>query len=132
MLATGTGSPLSMIVPVPVSLMTLDPRNDLAWHVLGAWNYELANLNPVLRAIAKLIYGTIPSASNDDAIAAFKKAIELNPRRVGNWVEIGRTYIELGKKTEAKTALEKAITLPDRMRDDPEAKDRARTALKRL
>lgn len=24
----------------------LDPKNDYAWHVLGRWNYELANFNP--------------------------------------------------------------------------------------
>ena len=24
----------------------LDPKNDYAWHVLGRWNYEVANFNP--------------------------------------------------------------------------------------
>ena len=53
----------------------LDPKgNDLVYHVLGAWNYELANLNPVLRAVAQLIYGKLPSASNEAAAENFKKA----------------------------------------------------------
>jgi tetratricopeptide (TPR) repeat protein len=112
--------------------LALDPKNDLAWHVLGAWNYELANLNPVLRAIAQLIYGTLPVASNDEAAKAFKKAIELNPKRVANYVELGRTLVELGKKDEAKSALEKGLGLPNKQRDDPDAKDRARAALKKL
>jgi tetratricopeptide (TPR) repeat protein len=110
----------------------LDPKNDLAWHVLGAWNYELANLNSILRAIAKLIYGDIPKATNEDAAKAFRKAIELNPKRVANWVELGRTLIETGNKTEAKAALEKGLSLPNKMRDDPEVKDRARVALKKV
>jgi tetratricopeptide (TPR) repeat protein len=112
--------------------IALDPRDDLAWHVLGAWHYELANLNGVLRAIAQLIYGKLPSASNEEAVKAFQKACELNPRRVGNWVELGRSYVELGKEAEAKAALEKGIALPNKMRDDPETKDRARAALKKL
>lgn len=111
----------------------LDPRgNDLVYHVLGAWNYELANLNSVLRAIAQLIYGKIPTASNEAAVENFKKAIELNPRRLANFVELGRAYAALGQKDEARTALEKGLSLPNRQRDDPETKNRARAALKKL
>jgi tetratricopeptide (TPR) repeat protein len=112
--------------------IALDPRNDLAWHVLGAWNYELANLGSVLRAIAGLVYGSLPNASNEDAVKAFKKAIELNPKRVANHVELGRTYLAMGSKAEAKAALEKGLTLPDQQRDDPGVKQRAREALKKV
>ena len=111
----------------------LDPRgNDLVYHVLGAWNYELANLNSVLRAIAQLIYGKLPNASNEAAVENFKKAIELNPRRLANFVELGRAYAALGQEDEARTALEKGLSLPNRQRDDPETKNRARAALKKL
>ena len=111
----------------------LDPKsNDLVYHVLGAWNYELANLNPVLRAIAQLIYGKLPNASNEAAAENFKKAIELNPRRLANHIELGRTYAAMGKDDEARTALEKGLSLPIRQRDDPETKARGRAALKKL
>jgi len=112
--------------------IALDPKNDLAWHVLGAWQYELANLNGVLRAVAGIVYGTLPSASNEDAVKAFKKAIELNPRRVANHVELGRTYLAMGNKIEAKAELEKGLSLPDQQRDDPDVKQRAREALKKV
>jgi tetratricopeptide (TPR) repeat protein len=112
--------------------LALDQKNDLAWHVLGAWHYELANLNPILRTIANVIYGTIPAASNEAAVKSFKKAIELNPRRVANHVELGRTYIALGQKDLAKGSLEKGLTLPNRQRDDEQVKRRAREALKKL
>jgi tetratricopeptide (TPR) repeat protein len=111
----------------------LDPNgNDLVYHVLGAWNYELANLNPVLRAIAQLIYGKLPNASNEAAVDNFKKAIELNPRRLSNFIELGRAYAAMGKKEDARSALEKGLSLPNRQRDDPETKDRGRAALKGL
>jgi tetratricopeptide (TPR) repeat protein len=112
--------------------LALDPKNDLTYHVLGAWNFELANLNPILRAIARLIYGELPSASNEEAVKNFKKAIELNPRRVGNHVELGRTYAEMGQKELAKAELEKGLSLPNRQRDDDDVKQRARDALKKL
>jgi tetratricopeptide (TPR) repeat protein len=111
----------------------LDPKgNDLVYHVLGAWNYELANLNPVLRAVAQLIYGKLPNASNEAAVENFKKAIDLNPRRLANHIELGRAYAAMGKKEEARAALEKGLSLPNRQRDDPETKDRGRAALKKL
>jgi len=112
--------------------LALDPREDLSWHVLGAWNYELANLNAITRAIAQIVYGKLPDATNDDAVKAFKKATELNPRRVGNQVELGRALVAAGRKEEAKAALEKGLSLPNRQRDDPETKERARAALKKL
>ena len=92
--------------------LALDPKNDLSWHVLGAWHYELANLNPILRTIAKVIYGDIPAASNEAAVKSFKKALELNPRRVANHVELGRTYVALGQKDLAKASLEKGSPFP--------------------
>jgi tetratricopeptide (TPR) repeat protein len=111
----------------------LDPNgNDLVYHVLGAWNYELANLNPVLRTIAQLIYGRLPNASNEAAAENFRKAIELNPRRLSNYVELGRTYAAMGKKEDARSALEKGLSLPNRQRDDPETKERGRAALRKL
>lgn len=111
----------------------LDPSgNDLVYHVLGAWNYELSNLNPVLRAVAQLIYGKLPNASNEAAVENFKKAIELNPRRLANHVELGRTYAAMGKKDDAREELEKGLALPIRQRDDPETKERGRAALKDL
>ncbi|MEQ1860981.1 MAG: tetratricopeptide repeat protein [Chthoniobacteraceae bacterium] len=112
--------------------IALDPKDDLAWHVRGAWEFELANLNAVLRAIAGLIYGSVPRASNEEAVRCFEKAIELNPRRVGNHVELGRALAELGQKDEARAALQKGLSLPDRQRDDPETKGRARAALAKL
>jgi len=112
--------------------LKLDPRNDYAYHVLGAWNYELAGLNALLRAAARLIYGEIPAASYEVAVGHFLKAIELAPNRVSHHVELGRTYAALGKKELAKASLEKGLSLPNREKDDPETKGRGREALKGL
>lgn len=112
--------------------LALNPGESYCYHVLGAWNYELANLNPVMRALAKLIYGDIPSASNDDAVKYFKKAIEIAPERVGHHVELGRTYLAEGKKDLAKEELTKGLNLPNHEKDDPEEKSRAREALKKI
>lgn len=109
-----------------------DPNCELAYHVLGAWNYELAGFGAIMRTLTKLIYGELPAASYAEAERNFKKAIALNSKRVANFVELGRTYIELGDKTKAKENLAKGIALPSIYRDDDPTKDRARAALKGL
>jgi tetratricopeptide (TPR) repeat protein len=112
--------------------LKLDPSDDYAWHVLGAWNYELANLNPVLRGLAGLIYGTLPAASNERAVECFRQAIEIAPQRVSHHVELGRTYAAMGRGDLARAALERGLSLPSREKDDEDTKNRGRAALARL
>jgi len=92
----------------------------------------MAGLNPVLRAIAKLIYGDLPAASYEEAVKDFKKAIELAPQRVAHHVELGRTYAALGQKDLARAEIDKGLALPNREKDDPGTKERGRETLKKL
>ncbi len=112
--------------------IALDPADDYAYHVLGAWHYELAGLNPLLRAVAQLVYGSIPPASYDIAVKNFKKAIELAPQRVSHHVELGRTYAALGQKDLARASINKGLALPNREKDDGDTKQRGRAALAKL
>ena len=110
----------------------LDPRFALGWHVLGRWNYEIANLNSVLRVMAEAVYGKMPPASNDEAIRALSRAVELEPGNALFHAELGRAYLAAGRKVEAKRELQKSLTLPRRSRDDAGAQDRAKQALRGL
>lgn len=133
LLATQTKINHSKLVKVHVEKsLALDPSSDYAYHVLGAWNYELAGLNPVLRGLAKIIYGGVPTASYDDAVNYFKKAIALAPQRVAHHVELGRTYAALGQKELARASLQTGLALSNREKDDADTKARARAALQKL
>jgi tetratricopeptide (TPR) repeat protein len=112
--------------------LALDPNCELAYHVLGAWNYELASFGMVMRTLTKMIYGALPEASYAAAETNFLKAIALNPNRVANFVELGRTYKKLDKPKEARTNLDRGIALPSIYRDDEATKARGRQALKDL
>jgi tetratricopeptide (TPR) repeat protein len=96
---------------------------------MGAWHHGLASLNPVLAGVARVIYGALPPASNLEAIASFQRALALNPHRAATWLGLGHALAEEGKEDQARQALEKAIALPVRYKDDPETKDKARLAL---
>ena len=110
----------------------LDPGNDYAWHLLGRWHQALANMGGTTRALAKLIYGELPAASNEQAIACFKKAMAINPKRLVHVVELGRTYAMLGQVEQAKKLIQQGLTMPNLEKDDPETKLRGKATLKDL
>ena len=112
--------------------LALDATDDLSFHVLGVWHYELANLNGLLRAIAQVVYGKLPAASNEEAVKNLKKACELAPGKVASQIELGRAYAAMGQVELAKTSLSKGLSLPSREKDDEETKQRGRAALKQL
>ena len=110
--------------------LALDPDNEAACHVLGAWNYEMANLNPILRALAQGLYGKLPSGSNAEAIRYLTRAVELNPRRVGSRVDLGRALAAAGEKAKAREQFQAALALPDHDPEDAEKKKQAQAALR--
>jgi len=112
--------------------LSLDPSNDTAWHILGRWHRVLADVNTVKRALAKVLYGGLPTGSLEEAERDMKKAIELNPNRLMHYIELGRIYAQMGKKEEARTFINKGLAMPDAEKDDPETKQRGKEALEKL
>ncbi len=110
----------------------LNPKEDFAWHVLGRWNYELANFNPLLKSIGEVIYGKFPDATNEKAAECFRTAIAVGPPRVIHHVEYGRTLLALGQRTEARKQLERGLALPSSDPEDNEAKLLGRALLEGL
>src|SRR5215471_4339506 len=82
--------------------IALDPTNDLAWHVLGRWYRALADVGTVKRVLARLAYDKLPPAKHEDAVRCFQKAIALNPNRLMHWIELGRTFAQMGRDADAR------------------------------
>jgi tetratricopeptide (TPR) repeat protein len=110
----------------------LDPKNDYGWHVLGRWHQAMANMGPATRAFAKLIYGALPAASNEESVACLKKAIKLNPKRLVHTIELGRTYAMMGDTAQAKKYIQQGLAMPNREKDDAETKQRGRKTLEEI
>ncbi len=110
----------------------LDPRNDVAWHVLGRWHQALANVGGLKRALGGLLYGKLPTTTNEAAVTCFDKAIAINPNRLRHYIELGRTYAQMGKNAEARLFIQKGMSMPNMEHDDPELKQRGRDALAKL
>ena len=112
--------------------LRLDPQNDLAWHVLGRWHQGVAGVSALKRTVGELIYGKLPASTNQEAVKCFSKAIELNPASLRHYIELGRTYAQMGQTTDARRLISKGLAMPNTEHDDPELKQRGREALAKL
>jgi tetratricopeptide (TPR) repeat protein len=109
-----------------------DPQHAGAWYVLGVWNYDVANLNFFERAAANVLFGGIPDGTAINAIADYKKAIQLDPTYILYWKALGEAYDNVDQKDNAISALKTAVSLKPRTADDPDYIKQAQNLLKKL
>jgi len=131
----GTGDQIAdsrLIKSAVDKVLALDANNDLGWQILGRWYLALADVSGVKRALAQMAYGKLPPAKYEDAVHCFEKAIELNPNRLMHHIELGRTYVQMGRVAEARKCLAKGLAMPNTEKDDPETKDLGRQLLAKL
>lgn len=104
--------------------LALDPKQDLAWYILGCWNQRVAELGGFKRTMAEIAYGGLPDADDATAIQCFQKAIALNPNRLIHYIELGRTHAHCGNKAEARKYIQKGLAMANTGKDDAETKQR--------
>jgi len=110
----------------------LDPNNDLGWHVLGRWHEGLAEVNPVMRAMAQVAFGRLPDSTHQEAATCFEKAIALNPNRLMHYIELGLVYAKMGRTDDARHCIKTGLSMPNTEKDDAEVKREGREALTNL
>jgi tetratricopeptide (TPR) repeat protein len=112
--------------------IALDPRQDVAYYLLGRWNYGIASAGFFSRAYVKIIYGGLPKASFQDAVVNFKKAVELAPDRILNHAGLAMAYEATGDKILEIVELEKCCALNPLGPEDLEARRDAQNKLAAL
>jgi tetratricopeptide (TPR) repeat protein len=110
----------------------LDPKNDYAYLVLARWNFEMTQLNPILKALAELLYGQMPPASQEKALEDFQKAIEIAPNRMIHHFCYGEALAKLGRKGQARAEYQKVLRLTATCREERGYQEKATSGLKTL
>jgi tetratricopeptide (TPR) repeat protein len=95
----------------------VDPQNDRAYHILGRWHYEVANLNWLIKLFSELFIGVAPEGSYEIALSYFKKAVEINDYPIHNYW-LGLNYLKMGNNTEAEKSFRKAIASKSGQQND--------------
>jgi tetratricopeptide (TPR) repeat protein len=109
--------------------LALDPGQDVAYYLLGRWNYGIATVGLMSRAYVKVVYGGLPPASIPEAIRNFKKACELSPNRILNHSGLAMAYEAAGEKNLEIAELQTCCALKPQ---GPSDQDALRDAQKKL
>ncbi|SFE87063.1 Tetratricopeptide repeat-containing protein [Chitinophaga sp. CF118] len=109
-----------------------NPSCAKAYHVLGKWNYEVANLNTFEKAAAKMLFGGLPEGSLSSAINNYEKCRKLDPFIVVNYLELARAYLENDEQAKAIEILKKAVSLRSVIQDDADTKSQCKKMLEGL
>jgi len=110
----------------------LDPKNDYAYLVLARWNFEMTQLNPILRGLAELLYGQMPPASQEKALEDFQRAIALAPNRIIHHYCYGDALARLGRKEQAKAEFQRVLRLTASDKEERGYQQKASSGLKTL
>jgi len=110
----------------------LNPRDDVAYSILGSFYRALGNVSWIERALANIFLGGIPSGGYEEAEAAIRQAIEIAPSVLRHQFELALLYLDWEKEEEARTALERAATLPVLVASDLPTQERVRELLASL
>ncbi|HEV2329495.1 MAG TPA: hypothetical protein VGY56_11985 [Verrucomicrobiae bacterium] len=110
--------------------IALDPKQDVAWYLLGRWNYGIANVGFFSRAYVKMIYGGLPKASFQDSVRYFQKACALAPNRILYHAGLAMAYGALGQEKLQFAELKTCCALKPSSLEDAEAQQEAARQLK--
>ncbi|MFI5151024.1 MAG: tetratricopeptide repeat protein [Bacteroidia bacterium] len=111
----------------------LNPKQAGAYHILGRWHATIAGFNAIEKGMINAFFGGVPpGGSYPDAVKAFQSAIALEPKNMIHQYELASTYHAMGKDTEAKTWLDKAMALPTVSDDDKITADKCKALKKKL
>ena len=84
------------------------------------------------RRRSTLIVAVSGTATNDEAVKCFQQAIKLNPDRLIHYIELGRTYAQMGQEEDARRFIQKGLSMPNVGKDDSEIKRRGRETMGKL
>ncbi|TCZ69332.1 hypothetical protein [Flaviaesturariibacter aridisoli] len=112
--------------------LQLNPGHGRAWHVLGKWHYEVANLGMFEKAALRIVYGGLPPASLQESIRCYEKARSLEPEFALNYLELAKAYHKAGQDDHARECLRKLPSLPNKTGDDAHIKQEGAKLLKDL
>jgi len=110
----------------------LNPRDDVAYSVLGSFYAALGNVSWLERQLAKVFLGRVPDGGYEEAEAAFKQAIAIAPTVVRHHYALGLLYKSLDRDPDAVAEFESALSLPVVLARDEKDQRAARELLASL
>lgn len=111
----------------------LNPKDATSLYILGYWCYAFADLPWYQRKVAAVIFTTPPTSTFEEALEFFLKAEAVDPNFYSkNLLMLGKTFLKMNDKEQAKLWLTKAKEYPPLTHEDKEVHKEAVDLLKSL
>src|SRR5690606_31158754 len=94
--------------------LRLDPDHPGGLHVMGVWNAELLRLSRIERFFARNLLGgrVFGQASWNEAVRYMERAVEQDPERITNRLDLARIYMDVDSPDRAREQLQAVERLP--------------------
>lgn len=112
--------------------ISLNPRDDIAYSILGSFYMALGNVSWIERQLAAVFLGSLPAGGYEESESALKKAIALAPDVIRHHFELGELYILQDRNEEALREFRKVALLPVLLGRDERTQSRAAGLVKKL
>ncbi len=109
-----------------------DPAHARASYLLGRWHLEVLTQGSFRKATGKLLYGGLPEANIDSAVARMEFCKEKEPYFCANFLDLAKAYHFKFNYEKAIQVLERLVKLPTRRQDDVEIKAEGKELLQKL
>jgi tetratricopeptide (TPR) repeat protein len=109
-----------------------NPNYAKAFYVLGKLNYDMANMNALEKAAAKMLFGGLPEGSLDNAITNFEKCRKLDASLLVNYHDLAKAYKDKEELEKSIEVLRKAVTLRPVYQDDAGIKSACKKMLESM
>ena len=111
--------------------MELDPTQQKAYLVLGAWHRNVATASSLERHFAKMFFEELPEGSLEKSLELLLKSVSLGGTDVKNYYELALTYEAMGDYESAKQEYDKALATRPLYPEDGETKARIKKTLRK-
>jgi tetratricopeptide (TPR) repeat protein len=88
------------------------PNDPFCYNIMGQWHYRLADISPLSRSLATIIFEEPPKGSFEMAEYFLNKSLELEPDYIGTYYWLGKTYNKLDRPNKTLSLFKIAIDLP--------------------
>jgi tetratricopeptide (TPR) repeat protein len=90
----------------------LNPRDDIAYSILGSFYKALGNASWIEKRLAALFLGGLPDGGYDESEHALQQAVILAPDVIRHHFELGDLYLRQDRDAEAMEEFRRVVSLP--------------------
>uniref|UniRef100_A0A0N5D5A1 Regulator of microtubule dynamics protein 1 n=1 Tax=Thelazia callipaeda TaxID=103827 RepID=A0A0N5D5A1_THECL len=113
--------------------LDINSADATTWHALGVWYFTFADLSSWKALCIRVMSGSLPAATYEDALKCFQKAEFIKPNFYSsNLWYLAEVKSRLGQKEEAFELYKAAFKMPVITMDDGDTHDKAYDRLRKL